>query len=335
MYIWETTVKILVTGATGFIGGWLCQRLIKEKHQVSIFVRNKYELGDLKDLSIPAYQGDICDVDQLTAALEGKDAIFHLAGVIGYSSEMRPLMERVNTYGTRQVLKACEIANVKKMLYMSSVVAIGANHTKNVLNEESSYDIHDLDLGYFETKRKAEELVLQAFRDKKVEPIIVNPSTTYGARDALKGSRKTQVKVAQGKFPFYPPGGVNVLAIEDLIEGVMLAWNKGIPGERYILAGENLTIRQLFHLIAKEAHTSPPSIYLPRCLLLVIGKVGDSLRPFGIQSPISYENAVTATMYHWFDSTKAKQQLGFSPRPAKLAIKESVQWMREQNMIQS
>lgn len=327
-------MKVLVTGASGFIGGWLCRRLVAEGLNVTALVRNASDVTELESLGVSFVYGDVCDLDSLLKAFEGMDAVFHLAGVIGYSSEMRPLMERVNVFGTRQVLKACRQKNIKKMLYMSSVVAVGASKIPTPLTEEFKYNLKDLDLGYFETKKRAEDLVLEAQARSDIDAIIVNPATTYGYKDALKGSRKTQVKVAQGNFPFYPYGGVNVVGIEDLMDGIWLAWTKGTPGERYILGGENLTIKELFTMIAEEAGVPPPFIPLPKWLLYIVGYIGDLLVSFGKKGPITLENAKTATLFHWFDCSKARRELGFSPRSAREAIKNSVQWMRDQNLLQ-
>ena len=148
-----------------------------------------------------------------------------------------------------------------------------------------------------------------------------------------KGSRKTQVKVAQGSFPFYPPGGVNVVAVEDVVEGIFLAIEKGKPGRRYILSGDNISIEELFLKIAQEAGVKAPKIPLSKPILKVIGSFGDFLKPLGVSWPINSENANTASMFHWFDNKRAKEELGFNPRPSQNAIHESVAWMKENKIL--
>jgi dihydroflavonol-4-reductase len=214
-------------------------------------------------------------------------------------------------------------------------VAVGASTNSNViLNETSPYKIGHLDLGYFETKRLAENVVINACKENRLDAVILNPSTIYGPGDARKGSRKIQVKVANGKFPFYTSGGVSVVDVEDVIAGILSAWVKGRTGERYILSGENLTIQDLFGLIAASAKVSPPSIHLPDWLVHLAGISGDLKSSlFGAKGGLSRENAWTSTMYHWFDSTKAKTELDFQSRPAAESIQKSVQWMRENAYI--
>src|SRR5690606_38059941 len=155
---------------------------------------------------------DVTDPQSVDSATRGMDSVFHLAGLIAYTRSERAAMERVNVQGTRNVIDACRAAKVKKLVHLSSVVAIGASFDgKTLLNEESEFNLGHLNLGYFETKRKAELHVVDAAKRGDFETVILNPGTIYGAGDAKKGSRKTQIKVAQGRFPFYPSGGVNVV----------------------------------------------------------------------------------------------------------------------------
>ncbi|MEN0060209.1 MAG: NAD-dependent epimerase/dehydratase family protein, partial [Bdellovibrio sp.] len=278
--------------------------------------------------------GDVTDIHSLLDAFKGAEAVFHLAGVIAYRKSQRGLMEKVNVQGTANVVSVCREHKVPRLVYLSSVVAIGAGlSAEQVLNENSEYNIADLDLGYFQTKHAAEKIVKMACDKGEINAVILNPSTIYGAGDAKKGSRKMQLKVAQGRMKYFTRGGVNVVAVEDVIQGILSAWKQGRNGERYILAGENLTIQELLATIAWEAGVKPPSKELPSGLLHTIGKVGDFMEKMGMKSPFSRENAHTTTMYHWFDSSKAQKELNFKPRPAREAIHNSVQWIREQGWL--
>lgn len=327
-------MKVLVTGATGFLGGWLVRRLLEEGHDVRIIKRPNSSLEEIEGLPLDIFAGDVTDLPSLEAASRGVDSVFHLAGLIAYSRAQREAMERVNVTGTANVIEACKRTGVRRLLHLSSVVAIGASFDGKVpLTEDSPYNISGLDLGYFETKRKAEALVLDAIAKNQLDAVMINPSTIYGRADAKKGSRKTQIKVAQGKFPFYPPGGVNVVAVEDVVEGILAGWKKGRTGERYIMSSENLLLKDAFDLIANAAGVKPPAIGLPRPAIFAIGKVGDLLEAIGKKGPLNTENAWTAVLYHWFDSTKAQRELGIKFRPASYAIEQSVKWMKDNKVI--
>lgn len=325
-------MAVLVTGATGFVGSWLVRRLIEKSESVCVLHRSSSSLDELEGLSFRSCIGDITDPPSLARAIQDVDTVFHLAGVVGYTRSQRALMEQVNVQGTRNVVDALRGTN-KKLVYMSSVVAVGASFDGTPLNEDSPYNVGHLNLGYFETKRRAEELVIEATHRGEIQSVILNPSTIYGAGDAKKGSRKTQLKVARGQLPFYTSGGVSVVSVHDVVAAVLKARDQGRNGERYILCGENITIKDLFARIAGLAGVKPPGIFLPNPVVHALGKMGDVLEKFGRKGPISGENAWTSVLYHWFDHAKATAELDFRPRPAQEALSESVEWMKHNGYL--
>jgi len=207
---------------------------------------------------------------------------------------------------------------------MSSVVAVGASTKPEVLNEDSNYNMEKYKIGYFDTKKQAEILVQKACKKGLLSAVILNPSTVYGVGDMKKESRRIQQKVAQGRFPFYTSGGVSVVDVESVIQACLRAVEKGRSGERYILSGDNISIKKLFSLIAKAGKQKPPFIYLNNYLLHSLGAIGNSLQKLRINFPINPESAHLASFYHWFDHSKATGELGFSPFPAHKAIENSV-----------
>jgi dihydroflavonol-4-reductase len=327
-------MKVLVTGATGFLGQWLTRRLVADGYQVRILKRALTSLDTLVGLDLDVVVGDVTDLESVRKACVGMNRVYHLAGHIAYTRRERAAMQRANVDGTQNVVTACLEAKVSRLLHLSSVVAIGASYTPTSLSETAVYNMHPLDLGYFETKKAAEDIVLLAHKEKGLDVVCVNPSTIYGAGDAKKGSRKTQLKVAKGEFPIYPGGGVNVVAVEDVIDIIIRAADNGESGQRYIACGENLTIKKLFELIAIEASVSPPKIFMPSFAIHVIGRAGDFLESIGKKGPINSENAWTSTLFHWFDGTKAQIKFSIKPKPAKVAIANSVGWMREQGLLE-
>ncbi len=326
-------MKVLVTGATGFLGGWLVKRLLDEGCDVRIIKRPNSNLDEIEGLKLDIASGDVTDLESLRAASRGVDTVFHLAGLIGYSRSQRAAMDLVNVQGTANVIQACRDAEVRKLVHLSSVVAIGASYDGKILNEDSPYNVGHLNLGYFETKHQAEELVVAAAKSGLVDAVMVNPSTIYGPADAKKGSRGTQLKIARGKFPIYPPGGVSIVAVEDVIDAIIAVWQRGRTAERYIVSGENLLIKETFDIIAREAGVKPPVIALPRPAIFALGRVGDFLESIGSKGPVNSENAWTSVLYHWFDNSKAVRELGLKPKPAAYAIGQSVRWMKDHKLI--
>lgn len=325
--------SVLITGATGFLGRHLTRHLTSQGYNVSILARATSDLNPFHDLDVRVVKGDITNRLSLLEACENMDIVYHLAGYIAYRKSERSLMEKINVEGTANILDACITHQTPQFLHLSSVVTVGANTRPQPLDENSPYNLQKYNLGYFETKRQAEDLVIKAHHDNQLMTYIINPSTIYGAGDATKGSRKTQVKVARGEFPFYPPGGVNVVHIKDVIQAIDLCLQNGKPARRYIIAGENLLLRDLFFMIADISGVQRPRWPLPRPLLKSLGRLGDSLRKMGKDTSLSSETAVTASLYHWFSSQRAQQELGFQARPAREALEESLTWMKQQGLV--
>jgi dihydroflavonol-4-reductase len=272
-------MRALVTGANGFLGAHLVEKLLNEGIDVVAFVRKSSQVADLHSKNRLKFEyGDVTDKVSLVNACKSTraDVVFHLAGYVGYKKSERALMEAINVQGTINVINAMSETKVPKLVHVSSVVAIGAGYRPSeILDESSKFNLGPLNLGYFETKRQAEDAVLLATKSGDIQSVILNPSTIYGPADAKKGSRKTQLKVAQGKFKFYTSGGVSVVSVEDVIEGIYQGFLKGRNGERYILSGENILIKELFQKIARFAGVAPPTIYMPNIALHMLGKIGD------------------------------------------------------------
>lgn len=321
--------KILITGANGFLGSNLCKKLIGQGFDVSVLVRKNSDLSDLEGLNLKYHYGDILDLNSLNQALKDQDYVMHLAGLISYKRWERDKLYKVNVIGTKNVLESCMQNKVQKLLFLSSVVTIGASFHPEILNESSPYKVRDLDFGYFETKKEAEDMVLAAAKNNQIFAYAINPSTIYGPADAKKGSRNNQIKVAKGKMAFYTRGGVNVISVDDVTEGLILSLDRAKSGERYIFCNENLTIKELFKVIASEAGKPAPSLEVPSFILRLFSRFCDLFK-FGL----SRDRAYTATMYHWFSGEKAKRELGFAPHvSSENAIKQSVQWMKDHNYL--
>ena len=335
--------KVLVTGATGFLGSWLVKQLHFENYEIKILTRPNSNLDALVEnklkpgVDFKICGGDILDIKSIKDALIDCNGIFHLAGFVAYRPKDREKLHQINVVGTNNVIKAvqeCSNSNPIRMLHTSSVVTMGASYTQNeIRNEDSKFNLAHLNLGYFETKREAESLIKEQCSRNQLNATIINPSTIYGFGDSRKGSRKNQIKVAKGRLKFYTPGGVNVIAVEDCVNGMISAYKKGRIGERYVLCGENLLIKDLFKVIASEANQSPPNILLPKFVLTGLGLVSDIANACGFNLGMSSETAITSSLFHWFECKKAMNELDFKFGPANQAIKKSVDWLKQHGVV--
>ena len=322
-------MKVLVTGASGFLGGWLCKALCEKGLEVHALLRPISDKRSLQDMDLRFHIGDVTDLDSFSKAGQGMDLVFHLSGLVSHREKDLTAMHEVNVKGTAHAIKVCRVKGAK-LVHISSVVAVGASEKPQVLNEESPYNPALSKMGYFHTKRAGEILVQKASKKGEISAVILNPSTIYGAGDMKKQSRKIQARVAEGRFPFYTSGGVSVVDVQSVVLACLKAVEKGRNGERYILSGDNITIKKLFSLIAKTAGVKPPFIPLNNFLLRTLGVTGAGLQKIGFNFPVSKESAYMARLYHWFDHSKAKQELGFQPMPAEQAIQKSISWWLSQ-----
>lgn len=324
-----------MTGANGFIGSWLVRKLTERGHNVRILARPTSDLSELAGLPFDVASGDVTRPETLVAALKNIEVVFNLAGLIAYKKAERSAMEAVNIAGTKNLLLAMDQSRVNRLVHMSSVVTIGASFTKTTpLNEDSVYNLAQYNFGYFETKRAAEKLVQEWHNSRRGEAIIYNPSTVYGPGDARKSSRKTQLKVARGEFNFYTSGGVSIAHVDDVAQTLVYSLDRPFDGERYILAGENITIKQLFDFIANIAGQPPPRIKIPNIALQSVARASGIADRLGLKLGLpGSETILVSQMYHWYDSSKAIAKLAYRIRPAESCIRDSVQWMEMNNFL--
>ncbi|MCC6276495.1 MAG: SDR family NAD(P)-dependent oxidoreductase [Oligoflexia bacterium] len=326
-------MKVLVTGGTGFLGGWIVRGLKNAGHDVRVLHRAHSRLEEIKSVNFESALGDVTDPDSVDSACRGVDAVIHAAGLIGYKPELRDQMFKVNVGGTENVIAAVVKQKVQRLVFTSSVVAIGASPQPKVLNEDSLYEMGHLGLGYYDSKREAELKVLEAAKKGKINGVSLNPSVMFGPGDGLKDSRKLHLKVAQGKIPFYTSGGINVMNVEDAVQGHLNALTRGKSGERFILASENIYVKELFKWLAEEGGSRPPQILLPKIFIEALRLGRPVLNVLGIGPKLPLDSAFLATFFHWYDNAKAKSELAVTFRPARSAVHESMKWCKSHGLI--
>lgn len=328
-------MRVLVTGANGFLGSHLVRLLLEKNYEVLALVRDTSDVNFLKELNCRIVVGDILNLSSLLGHFGGLDGVFHVAGAMTSSPKSRHEKKRlfeVNIVGVQNVLTACIQKHIKKLVHVSSAVAVGTNlHSSDPWLNENSVNITS-ELGYlnYDSKRIGEALVLEASKKGQLDAVVVNPGLIYGACDAKKSMRKGNVLAAKGKLPFYPTGGVNIVAVEDVTEAILSAFLKGRNGERYLLTGDNISIQELLSTISTIAHNKPPSKKLPMNFLKWIASVLELLK---IPSEICHENIFSTSSFHWYENEKAKRELDFNPRNYQEALKSSVKWMKENHYL--
>lgn len=320
--------KCVVTGATGHIGYTLLKELIVGGYEITALVLENDDTSHIKDMPIKIICGDVCRLDDLTAAFTGADVVFHLAGIISIGQTDKALLHRVNVQGTRNVITACRASGVKKLVYTSSVHAIPEPESDVTISESRDFS-PDLVVGdYAKSKAEATKLVLEANREGLVT-VVVHPAGVIGPY-AYKLSNMGQMIIdfLEGRLTAYIDGAYNFVDVRDVAHGIRLAAEKGAGGECYILAGEVITVKDLLDIVADAAGVRRISLKMPLWLAKATAPLAEIYYDIRRQKPLytSYSVYTLRTRCR-FSSEKAVAQLGYSPRPITSSIRDTVEWL--------
>jgi dihydroflavonol-4-reductase len=331
---------VVVTGASGLLGTNLCFALIDAGHEVRGLFRSEPTIAHIKSdprgASIQWCKGDLDDAGVLEQAFDGADVVFHVAAMVSILPNVTPAMVRANVDGTRNVLNAVRKARVKRLVHTSSTVAVGlASSGGPDCDEEQSWNLRDAGLadGYSITKRESEEMVMKAAKadtEAGVDAVVVNPGYMFGPYDSKPSSGKLILDVAKGKVPGTTPGINSFVDVRDVARGMMAAWERGIRGERYILAGHNLTYKDILKRIAVCAGVRAPSLPIPYVVAALIGRGGDLMASITGKEPLLTSAAVRWAFCDRFrpSSSKAERGLGYRISPIEPAINDALAWFR-------
>lgn len=324
-------MKVLVTGANGFLGFHVVKKLLHEGHEVFAMVHRQGEaLGGLRCKMI---QADLLDYDSFKKIPVDIAMIVHVAGAMSSSPKERKRLFEVNVEGVKNIVKLVRERKCK-LIHISSCVAIGANtHASDPVLTEDSFNITvGKKFSNYDSKRLGEDIVLSAARSGEITACVLNPGLIYGPGDARKPIRKGNIKAAKGKLPFFTEGGVSIVHVDDVCAAIVSAISNGRNGERYLITGDNITIKDLLTSISEEAHARSPHKVLPTMLLKFLSAIHDFL---GLAGELTRENIFSATSFHWYDHSKAERELNFRPRSYQEAIRDSVHWMKENHYLDS
>jgi len=327
-------MAILVTGATGFLGSHVARKLVERGERVRILLRKTSRTSNIEDIDAERAYGDILDIDSVKEALKGCDTLYHVAGIVSSRKSDYGRMEEINVKGTFNVFSSALEAGVKKAVYTSSVAAIGVDPNGGIANEETPFTLEPMGIQYLNTKYYAEKEALK-FYQKGLPLVIVNPSIVIGPGDIYLSSTALIVWYCKRKFPGYMDGGVNVVDVEDVAEGHILAAEKGRVGERYILGNKNLSIMECFSLLERVTGIPSPKRKVPYFVALTAGFIRE--RIIRVSSPSfvlqDVDSAKAGRLYWYFDSSKAVRELGFPQTPVEESLKKTIKWFRDNGYI--
>jgi len=304
-------MKYFLTGATGFLGGVLARQLREAGHDVRAVIRSPHKANELQSLGVQLFQGDVTDKESMRAALQGADGVFHVAGWYKIGTKDKSDGERVNVQGTRNVLELMKELHIPKGVY-TSTVAVNSDTHGELKNETYHFTGKHL-TEYDRTKALAHDIAKQ-FIAEGLPLVIVMPGGIYGPGDTSI-LRTTLIDYLKGKLPMLPTqAGITWAHVEDVAHGHILAMEKGVPGEAYILAGEPSTYQEAFQIASHITGKPTPSFVSYRLFKLLSMLV----KPFDSFLPESYTSEglrIVAGPTYYADNSKAKRFLGYNPRP--------------------
>lgn len=327
-------MKTLVTGATGFIGSTVVRELFKDGADVRVTVREDSDTRNIDGLDVEKVYGDTRDGESMRAALKGCDTLYHVAAYFAHWSLNKDLFYEVNVEGTKTVLAEALAQGLEKVVYTSTSSAIGSHGAGNLVKEDAEFNLWKTGDHYSISKYLA-EIEARKICDKGLPVVMVNPTLVIGVRDIKPTpSGKLIVDIVNGDMPGYIDGAINIIDVEDVARGHLLAAKKGGIGERYIFGNENVTVGDFFTLVAEIAGVKPPRLKLPYGIALLLGHMFDIQARITKKPPvISVSQVRIGNMGEHFDNSKAVSELGLPLTPIRTTVENTIVWFTENGYI--
>lgn len=320
-------MKALITGGTGFLGANLAEGLLQRGWQVRILRRATSPLAAVRDLDVEHAIGDVLDFDSLLPAMQAVDVVFNVAAISSYWRNQADLIYRVNVDGARHVFEAARQMGVPRVVHTSSAAAVGIVKGRPA-NESDPFSLPPDRFVYGHSKWLAEQ-VAREYVERGLALTMVNPTGIIGPRDINWISGSILREAARGRIPVYPQGGVNFVAVQDVVAGHIAAVDKARPGERYILGGENLTNRQTIELACEIVGARKPRFTQPRWTIPIAAAALDlATKIVGPRLPLSGEQMRLTNEFIWFDSSKAQRELDLPHTPVRQALQACYDWYK-------
>jgi dihydroflavonol-4-reductase len=326
-------MRALVTGATGFVGAAVARALLREGWQVRVLVRSGSDRSNLQHHALEIAVGDLSDRPSLDRALAGCAGLFHVAADYRLGVRDPRQLYSTNVEGTRNILLAARHAGVERTVYTSSVATMGIPSDGSPGHEQTPTSLAQMIGHYKRSKFLAEQVALEAARTG-LSVIIVNPSTPVGPGD-VKPTPTGQLVLdaAAGRMPAYVDTGLNIVHVDDVAAGHLLAFHRGGTGERYILGGEDMALREILAHIASLVGRKPPRIRLPYAVVLPIACMAEAwAQVSGRTGRVTLEGVRMSRKRMFFSSAKAVRELGYRWRPPAEAFDDAVRWFRERGL---
>src|SRR6202142_2157697 len=328
-------MKCFLTGATGFLGSHVARQLLSRGAELRLLVRPTSRLDNIADLPAERVVGDLRDLESLKRGMSGCEFVFHVAADYRLWTRNGQELYDSNVEGTRNVLAAARDSGVRRVVYTSSVATMGFGNNGRLTDEKTPVTLSNMIGDYKRSKFMAEQLVIAAGRDGQ-DVVMVNPTTPIGERD-IKPTPTGRIVVdfLKRKFPAYVETGLNLVDATECARGHVQALEKGRRGERYILGGENLTLKQILDRLAAITGLKSPTVKLPYVFALATGVVDELVtgRLLGREPRATIDAVRMGRKMMFVTSAKAERDLGWRVVPVDGALRRSVDWFRANGYV--
>lgn len=322
----------LVTGGAGFVGSAVVRQLVQSGHRVRVLIRLTSDSRNLRSLPVDVVTGDLTDYRSLRQAITGCDFLFHAAADYRLWVPKPQEMYENNVQGTEKIMQEALRAGVRKIIYTSSVATLRLNGNGAPADETSAASLTDMIGHYKRSKFLAEAAVLQLIETRGLPAVVVNPSAPVGPRDIKPTPTGRFIADAvSGRMPAYVNTGLNIVHVDDVAKGHLLALEHGRIGERYILGGHNMMLKEILLEVASFAGCRPPFARIPHTAILPIAVLSEAWARCASKSAprVTLDGVRMAKKRMFFSSEKAERELGYAPRPAREALQDAVRWFRQ------
>ena len=318
---------VLVTGATGLVGSHVTRLLVERGDRVRVTVRGRSRMDNLAGLAVEQVPCDLLDARAVRRALTGVDRVFHVAGLTSLRAS-RQAHTRANVQATRTLLQEALRAGVQRVVHTSSAAALGPAPRGSTADERQPFSAGGIDVPYLHAKREAESEAMDAVAHG-LPVVVVSPTHVFGAGDLYRSSTVLVLRFLRRQIPAYVDGALNVVDAEDVARGHLLADERGVPGERYVLGNRNFTLDRLFADLGRISGVAPPALKLPYHGALAVARAAEALPG----TPAITQVEVRAAAQWWaFRSTKAKRELGWVPSHHEDTLERTVAWYRDRGV---
>jgi len=330
----DFTKPVLVTGASGFVGAAVARALLARGRKLRVLVRPRSDRRNIAGLAVEPRIGSLEDGPSLAAALDGCGALYHVAADYRLWVRDERVMYRANVDGKRLLMEAALTQRVASVVYTSSVAVLGIIGDGTPSDETTPSTLADMIGPYKRSKFLAEEVVRDLVKTRGLPAVIVNPSTPVGPGDVKPTpTGRVIVDAASGKMPAFVDTGLNIVHVDDVAAGHLLAEERGALGERHILGGEDLTLAEILKRVALLTGRKPPTIRLPIAAIWPSAVGAEAWARLTDKAPLVTRDELSmAKKKMFFSSAKAERALGYRARPAQQALADAVAYFRQMGM---